>query len=522
MAIRNWLDYLLYRDDDKAFSKFAQGDKAMAEEKSDSKILVDFSHALYKKWNFKNLLIIKSRKHRKVTEAHAFYPSKLFIWFSFKMWVLHIIKKGYNKDKKICKDSGCSKVVSVSFCGAGFKDSLIEAARVKRNIKSKEDLLALHAHGIYIGDLVYDTYLKWFKKETVNLNGYGLTYVLFFCFLYVRRIDALLKTGEYNEVYLTHSVYVGFGVPARLSLKYGINVYITQNTRNSFVRKLNKEHLHQTPNFECYANFYNSMEEDKKKDMLLVADQKIKSRLSGKIDSSIYYMKSSSYSEDKSTHIELFDAFPGRPWVLIMLHCFFDSPHIYKWMLFPDFSEWLDSTLKFCHENKINVAVKRHPNGLAGNERVVQKYEKRFPFANFLSSKVNNKALAESGLFSCLLTVYGTVAHEFSYLGVPVINAGDNPHVAFAFSKTPRTIEEYRNAILDVTSGKAWKIDKDEIRGFYYINYIKEGVGKAKIFEGQIESKYNNTEPYKNIISSLDEKIYEEMLVEASSCIDGA
>jgi len=31
--------------------------------------------------------------------------------------------------------------------------------------------------------------------------------------------------------------------------------------------------------------------------------------------------------------------------LIVFLHDFFDSPHGYRWMLFPDFLEWIEHTI---------------------------------------------------------------------------------------------------------------------------------------------------------------------------------
>lgn len=521
MNLNKVFAYLFCGKDDDVFFSFSKKKEGFSGKKGDKKILVDFSHALYKKWNFKNHLIIKSRAEV-AGEVQAFYPSKFFLWFSVKMWSLNVVKSIYNKDKKVAAESGCDKFVAVPFFWGGVFSVFRKSIEVNRKVTNKEDVLALTVDSVYIGDLIYDTYLKWFKKETVDVTGLSFYYVVFVCLFYMDKIDRLIKKEGYKEIYLTHSVYIGFGIPARVGLKHGADVYVTQNTRNSFVRKLSGTHLHQTPNFNDYYEKYEAMTVADKKQALAEADGKLKARLSGEIDSSIYYMKSSAYSAEKESNLEIEDYFPGRPWALIMLHCFFDSPHIYKWMIFPDFYEWLNHTLRFCYANKINVAVKRHPNGMKGNEEVVLRCQRNFPFAEYLSSDINNKALADSKIFSCLLTVYGTVAHEFSYLGVPVINAGDNPHSSFSFSKTPRSVSEYEQTILKAVDEGGWVISRDEVKAFYYMHYLKKDSGKAWIFDEKIESKYKNTDSYNCILSDVDDSVFNGMVLEAKECINGA
>ena len=46
-----------------------------------------------------------------------------------------------------------------------------------------------------------------------------------------------------------------------------------------------------------------------------------------------------------------------------------------------------------------------------------------------------------------MFTMYGTAGHEFARLGIPVVNAGDNRHIAYDFNYHPRSVEEYSDLI---------------------------------------------------------------------------
>jgi hypothetical protein len=77
--------------------------------------------------------------------------------------------------------------------------------------------------------------------------------------------------------------------------------------------------------------------------------------------------------------------------------------------------------------------------------------------------------LAAEGI-NFVLTCYGTVGHEYPLLGVQVINAGDNPHMAYDFNWNPKTLSEYEHMLLNLNSLKK-EIKLDELYEFYFVHY---------------------------------------------------
>jgi hypothetical protein len=70
-----------------------------------------------------------------------------------------------------------------------------------------------------------------------------------------------------------------------------------------------------------------------------------------------------------------------------------------------------------------------------------------------------------------MFTVYGTAAHEFAYMGIPVVTAADNPQVAYDFNLHAKSLEEYRSYLLNADKIKI-NIDKSQIEEFCYMHYI--------------------------------------------------
>jgi len=165
-----------------------------------------------------------------------------------------------------------------------------------------------------------------------------------------------------------------------------------------------------------------------------------------------------------------------RSWCVVFLHCFFDSPHIYGESLFPDFYEWIIHILSTAKElPHQDYYFKEHPNALSENKKIVQEIKERFSeYSNiiFLSSDITNRQIIEQKP-SAIFTVYGTAAHEFASLGIPVIVSGKNPQSDYGFIHKPESVKEFDHYIRNFPIiGLPESYNKEEIYEFFYMHYL--------------------------------------------------
>src|SRR6185503_5145771 len=123
--------------------------------------------------------------------------------------------------------------------------------------------------------------------------------------------------------------------------------------------------------------------------------------------------------------------------VVVFLHDFYDSPHIYADLVFPDFWEWICFTIETLRAAGIRFLLKPHPNQISLSNTVIGELRQEYPELELIAPGVTNRQLVDAGM-ACAVTVYGTVAHEMAYLGVPSIACARHPHVAFDFCRTAR------------------------------------------------------------------------------------
>jgi hypothetical protein len=88
---------------------------------------------------------------------------------------------------------------------------------------------------------------------------------------------------------------------------------------------------------------------------------------------------------------------------------------------------------------------------------------------------VTNAQLAQAGM-ACGVTVYGTVAHELAFLGIPSIGCARHPHHAFDFCRTAKNREQYARYL---TQALAPVVDRESLRTqalqFYYMHNLHGG-----------------------------------------------
>ncbi|WP_258807272.1 hypothetical protein [Pseudidiomarina sp. CB1] len=445
--------------------------KYQSNNKIKRKCLVDFSHYFYPKWNVKSKLFVN--KFDRDTEIHAFAPNLFFVWPSLRVIFGQILMAISGKQKCLSKAFGFRKNLKPAFIKLTNLSRDIKWARDElRLVESKSDILEINIEGIVIGDLIYDTYLKWFKKPTVNQKDIRLLFLLIIARTYTENCKKIFRENQYTDVLLTHSVYIAFGILARVALDSGASVKVIQNVRGKTHRELTKNHPYQA---ECFAEYPSVLKGIKANELISLrakAELELNSRLKGDV-SAINYMRNSAYNTGtQPPNFSNIDPYPGRPRVFIPLHCFFDSPHIYRWILFPDFYEWLDCILPYLLENKINVYLKPHPNGIEGNSMIVEQLKEKYKDVQLIDAATDNSSLRPRH-FDAVLTVYGTIAHEFAYKGFQVINAGDNPHIGFSFSLTPNSVSEYLSAIKGILfKEKKIEISNQEIFDFYVAHFL--------------------------------------------------
>lgn len=389
-------------------------------------------------------------------------------------------------------------------------------SNIIKNIKSKNKLLNFKYLDINLGEDVYTTYLINSGKPTIDFND---NYFLKIFLMGLRKAcfwDKYFQEHKVAAVIVSHPCYIKSNVIAKMARKHKIPVYIIIGL--NVIRLENTDHI-DSEKFSQYYLMWNSLSSVEQESGLKWSEQQLKRRFNGEVGVDMSYSKKSSFAApdlnrtilEKNSKIK----------VLICTHCFFDNPHCYGDMMFPDFYEWLNFLGQISERTDYDWYLKVHPDYRPGTLETINLILKKYPKFKFIEPEISHLQLAREGI-NFVLTVYGTVGCEYPLLDVQVINAGKNPHIAFNFNHHPKTIAEYENMLLNLKQLKL-NYDKEDVYRFYYIHHTYGKYNSVSVckddliinsYDGLLQKIGNENLFKNNIYKELIERTVYEKAVE--------
>ncbi|MBI3543647.1 MAG: hypothetical protein HY075_10280 [Deltaproteobacteria bacterium] len=287
-------------------------------------------------------------------------------------------------------------------------------------LKTKWDVLDIKIDGFLVGDLVYDTYLRR-GVATIDITDPALKKDLRDAYVIYRAVESYFAKNKVVAVLSGHTCYNAHGIITRYALTKGVP--LLHMRRDTYLVEL-KDLLVDCPVFYLNKERFAKLAPDVQKASLARAKSDLERRLKGHIDGAIAYLATGGKSgltgygkfSDKRITKDT-----DKPKILVLLSCFFDAPHCFR-------------------SSKIN----------------------------FVTIKDSNKQLVSEGV-RAMFTTYGTAGHEFAYMGVPTVNAGDNPHINYDFNLHPATVEEYKSYIYSADRLQV-KMDKAQVEEFFVMH----------------------------------------------------
>lgn len=394
----------------------------------------------------------------------------------------------------------------VAYRSVGFRSPVSDildfyhAYKCWRNLVYKDDLITLKRSDILIGDLVNDAFLRFKPAPTVNLKDTYLLVIIWQAYRDVKRAKKYFINVK-PKVYLTsYSTYIQHGITTRVALMQGVRVFSFGNYQE-FAKELTLQDWFQTKNTNSYAKEFAKLTDFETK--LALSEAALNARISGVIDNATSYMKQSAYAETNESVPDVKGA------VVVFLHDFYDSPHIYPSMVFPDFWEWICFTIETLTNENINFVIKPHPNQINLSDSVLVELNRRYPSISLISSKITNKQLVNAGVV-CAVTVYGSVAHEMAYMGVPTIASAHHPHTSFDFCKTAKNKSEYAELLKNFNQSSLSAAEmKQQSLIFYYMHNLNLGDDEKELMDtlSKLRQLYDGAEnkQIENQVSLLEE-----------------
>jgi hypothetical protein len=372
------------------------------------------------------------------------------------------------------------------------------------NIKNKKNFRDLKLKGIWVGDLFYDEYLRTNDLSTVNIEDINFKkslyrYIKLFEYWYQK-----LSKKKIKGMIISHNVYL-IGLPARIMLSFNKPVYSIRLTDAVYLTKKYKQAF---SGFKEYPKIFKKLNPKEKKIGIKQAQTQLNKRFSGKDD--ILYKTNQKndhavFLSNKITTIK--KPKKNKFKILVAAHCFNDAPHVYGKNIFCDFYEWIDFLGKQTLKSKFDWYLKVHPAVYNKNLKKFNYFLKKYPKFKLLPKYTSHNQLIMMGI-NVVLTVYGSIAHEYPLFKIPVINAGLNPHVGYKFSITPKNLNEYKKILKNIEKIELKTNVKNQILEYYYMSFLFNETPFSKILNGN-ENK-NSNEIFKDFFDKkLDKNIKE-------------
>jgi hypothetical protein len=353
----------------------------------------------------------------------------------------------------------------VYFRASGEFDKVNERAGLP---KSKEEALNYHYKEIRIGDLAYDWYLTKYHEPTVKVSDPRFELLLQQFESYVDQLLEYLKSHSVAAICLSHSVY-HFAIPARIGIKLNIPVY--QISLES-IFSLDAINQIAYANEKYFPEQFRNIDQETKQAGIIKAKERLSQRISGAPGVDMAYMSTSAFARSNEHHSVPVGSSEIK--VLIAAHDFYDAPHIFGDFFYPDFLEWINALIRISKNCNYEWYIKTHPFLRGDGRELLKEAIRSLPSFTLLPQTMSHHEVIELGVTHAL-TVYGSIAHEYPILGIPVINAHlNNPHNAYNFSFTPKSREEYEKVLLNL-SNFSYKIDPSEIFEFYFMKNLHKG-----------------------------------------------
>jgi hypothetical protein len=336
---------------------------------------------------------------------------------------------------------------------------------VYSSLRTKRDVEGLTIDGIWIGDLLYDSYTMKYRVPTVEVCDTRFRETLEDAISFYIFWRDYLDSHDVKAIILTHCVYYQNATILRLAARRGIPTYQSNATH---VYYLSQDNLRAYAEFFYHPEYFAELDDLQQETARQLAKAQLDRRFSGEVGVDMHYSTKSAYAKRNANRVLSESA---QVKILIAPHCFFDSPHPYGVNLFPDFYEWLTFLGEVSMNTDYEWYIKIHPDFIPENLKIIQSFIDSYPQFRIIPAETSHRQLINEGI-KFALTVYGTIGYEYAALGVPVINCSlCNPRIRYNINFHPRTVDEYKELLLTL-SKRTLRIDVDDVYESYYMAYL--------------------------------------------------
>ena len=363
--------------------------------------------------------------------------------------------------KNIYQSINMQDVIDFSLDASQMKEADVITEELWNKIANWEDWKNITIKEIRIGNTMIRHYLRHylpaFEPKDPSLKRFlhraVETFVFWFDYLTHHHVKvALMADGVCWDGYI-RDIAVSMGIPT-----YTIDAYFQKLFHN----------YHRGAHFRYLNKFWNELTAEEQKTGIEWAKEELGKRVHGKTkflstsnDLNLFGISSRESGIRKNDKLK----------IMICPHIFEEDSYWCGKQIFDDnYISWLDHLGELARKTpEYDWYLKLHPSASKRDLMIMDEFLSRYPEISKIDKLVSPKQLHEEGV-RWALTVCGTIAQEYPLIGIQVINAGDNPGMAFDFAWNPASKEEYDDLILHLKERDIEKNIQDVYR-FYATNF---------------------------------------------------
>lgn len=314
-------------------------------------------------------------------------------------------------------------------------------------INSGNKLIKLRIKGIHIGDLVYDHIIRCNKNRKYTLNK--LQTIEEINFLYEAILWVMVYSRKFKKqppkYFVAGDIIYLNGILVRLAQKSGAEIIEYCTGKNFYLISNGKKDF--SPNYHAcvkervkkYMDMYMTTEWEKE------VDAHIEDLFKGKGDWNTQAAYGNKKVVKKDELLKQIGINNNKKNVVIMAHCFSDSPHCGGAFIYKDYYEWLVCTLGIVKDlDNVNWILKPHPcRSIYKEKGVVEALFSSYKSGNLYWMPDEFSASMIPIFADAIVTVGGTGGIEYSCCGIPCINAGTTFYTYFNITKCVTSKLEY-------------------------------------------------------------------------------
>lgn len=370
---------------------------------------------------------------------------------------------------------------------------------VWNNITTEDDVYNIHYKGVHYGGQILRDFYRYYMPSFEIKNEFFKNFLILMIQKIIFWTDYFENTSNVKAFIATNGIYRE-AIPCHAAIAKDIKVYaVSSETNQRIFPNINYKKIYQN-----YKNFFSDLTIKQQNYGLQWAKEELVKRFKGKASDPSMEGISPYLTSIGDDVLEKNDKIK----VLICTHSFNDDLYCEGKLIFSSVWTWLLYLGELSQKTAYDWYLKEHPAGNERDSKIIAKFLSKYKKIKLIPKSTSPYQLKKEGI-KFALTVWGTIGHEYPALGIQVINAGSNRHIAFDFDWNPKTRAEYEYYLLNLDKLNK-EVDLEEIYKFYCIHYLYYDFkidNHLKYFFNDKEMQYLN-----GIIKHLTDVEYKKFL----------